>query len=91
MRYVLDGEAIIGLSSVSIGSEKYKTKLWHLRLGHMSVEGLMELKKQRVLGDEKITELDFYEDCVLGKTTRSSFKSSTHTTCGILDYINSYL
>ncbi|KAH9768873.1 Integrase catalytic domain-containing protein [Citrus sinensis] len=89
--YVLDGEAITGLSSVFIGSEKDKTKLWHLRLGHMSVKGLMELQKQGVLGDEKITELDFCEDCVLGKTTRSSFKSSTHTTCGILDYIHSDL
>ncbi|KAH9671238.1 Integrase catalytic domain-containing protein [Citrus sinensis] len=89
--YVLDGEAIIGLSSVSIGSDKDKTKLWHLRLGHMSIKGLMELQKQGVLGDEQITELDFCEDCVLGKTTRSSFKSSTHTTCGILDYIHSDL
>ena len=89
--YVLDGEAITGLSSVSIGSDKDKTKLWHLRLGHMSIKGLKELQKQGVLGDEKITELDFCKDCVLGKTTRSSFKSSTHTTCGILDYIHSYL
>ena len=89
--YVLDGEAIIGLSSVSIGSDKDKTKLWHLRLGHINVKGLMELQKQGVLGDEKITELDFCEDCVLGKTTKSNFKSSTHTTCGILDYIHSDL
>ena len=89
--YVLDGEAITGLFNVSIGFEKDKTKLWHLRLGHMSVKGLMELQKQGVLGDKKIKELDFCEDCVLGKTTRSSFKSSTHTTCGILDYIHSDL
>ena len=41
--YVLDGEVITGLSSVSIGFEKDKTKLWHLRLRHMSVKGLMEL------------------------------------------------
>ena len=41
--YVLDGEAITGLFNVSIGFEKDKTKLWHLRLRHMSVKGLMEL------------------------------------------------
>ena len=45
--HVLYGEAIIGLSSVSTGSEKDKTKLWHLRLGYMSVKGLMELQKQK--------------------------------------------
>lgn len=57
----------------------------------MNVKGLMELHKQGVLGDEKITELDFYENCVLGKTTNNNFKSSTHATCGILDYIRSDL
>ncbi|KAH9800560.1 hypothetical protein KPL71_000707 [Citrus sinensis] len=35
--YVLNGEAIIGVSRVSISSSCDNTLLWHLRLGHMSL------------------------------------------------------
>ncbi|KAH9762156.1 hypothetical protein KPL70_000706 [Citrus sinensis] len=37
--YVLNGEAIIGVSGVSISSSCDNTLLWHLRLGHMSLRG----------------------------------------------------
>ena len=89
--YVLDGEAITGFSGVSISSGNDKTLLWHLRLGHMSLKGLKELQKQEVLGAEQILELDFCEDCVLGKATRNNFNKSVHSTKGILEYIHSYL
>ena len=67
------------------------TRLWHLRLGHMSVKRLKELEKQGVLGNDKTEELDFREDCVFGKSTRNSFKHSTSKSIGILDYIHSDL
>ncbi|KAH9781301.1 hypothetical protein KPL71_008412 [Citrus sinensis] len=67
--YVLDGEAITGLSGVSISSSCGNTLLWHLRLGYMSLKGLKELHKQGVLGISQISELDFCEDCVLGGNT----------------------
>lgn len=86
--YVLDGEAITSLSSVSVGFGKDRTKLWHLRLRHMSVKDLMDLQKQWVLGDENISNLDFCEDCVFGKSTRNRFKISSDTTNGILEYIH---
>lgn len=74
-----------------VGTGGVNTRLWHLRLGHMSVKGLKELEKQGVLGKDKIDELDFCEDCVFGKSTRHSFKHLTSKSIGILDYIHSDL
>ncbi|KAH9650014.1 hypothetical protein KPL70_026198 [Citrus sinensis] len=89
--YVLDGEVVTGESSVSTKVNMDATRLWHLRLGHMSIKGLKELAKQGVLGSDKIEELVFCEDCVLGKSTRASFKRSQHKTMDILEYIHSNL
>lgn len=33
------------MEGMSIVSKKDRTKLWHLRLGHMSVKGIQELSK----------------------------------------------
>ena len=43
--YSMEGHIVIGL--VASVSEKvvYKTKLWYIRLGHMSEKGLIELQK----------------------------------------------
>ncbi|KAH9650187.1 hypothetical protein KPL70_026271 [Citrus sinensis] len=89
--YVLDGEVVTGESSVSVNANTDITRLWHLRLGHISLKGLKELEKQGVLGADKIEELDFCEDYVLGKSTRASFKKSVHKTKSILDYVHSDL
>ncbi|KAH9782190.1 Integrase catalytic domain-containing protein [Citrus sinensis] len=89
--YVLDGEVVTGESSVSVKANTDITRLWHLRLGHISLKGLKELEKQGVLGADKIEELDFCEGCVLGKSTRASFKKSVHKTKSILDYVHSDL
>ena len=80
-----------GESSVPVKTNADNTRLWHLRLGHISLNGLKELEKQGVLGADKIEELDFYEDCVLRKSTRTSFKKSVHKTKSILDYVHSDL
>ncbi|KAH9647652.1 hypothetical protein KPL70_025267 [Citrus sinensis] len=81
----------LGTTDVIVGTGGESTRLWHLRLGHMSVKGLKELEKQGVLGKDKIEELDFCEDCVFGKSTRHNFKHSTSKSIGILDYIHSDL
>ncbi|KAH9687674.1 hypothetical protein KPL70_014852 [Citrus sinensis] len=72
--YILDGEVISGVADVSIKHTEDKTRLWHLRLGHMSERGLKELAKQGLFGSDKIGNLEFCEDCVLGKSSRGSFK-----------------
>ncbi|KAH9717014.1 hypothetical protein KPL71_021670 [Citrus sinensis] len=47
-----------------------KTKLWHIRLGHISERGLKELDKQGLFGHDHISQLEFCERCVFGKATR---------------------
>lgn len=77
--------------SVSVSSSKDNTRLWHLRFGHMSIKRFKELQEQGVLGIKRIEKLDFCEDHALRKSTRNSFKKSSYTTKGILDYIHSNL
>lgn len=89
--YVFEGNTITGEVFMSSSFNFYKIKLWHLRLGHMSIKGLRELSKQGLLGNNRIEDLVFCEDCVLGKYTRTSFKSSIYTTKDIMEYIHSDL
>jgi 5'-3' exoribonuclease 2 len=67
------------------------TKLWHMRLGHMSEKGMHLLSKQGHLGKHGIGKLEFCKHCVFGKQKKVSFSTATHRTKGILDYIHSDL
>nr|GFA49972.1 hypothetical protein [Tanacetum cinerariifolium] len=53
--YTLQGETIIGSASVSCleKSNSDLTKLWHMRLGHMSEKGMVILSKQGLLDKHK--------------------------------------
>ncbi|GAA0159882.1 hypothetical protein LIER_16562 [Lithospermum erythrorhizon] len=64
------------------------TKLWHMRLGHMSERGMQILAKDNLLGRHEIKDLGFYEHCVFGKLHRSKFPKTTHRINGTLDYIH---
>ena len=68
---MLEGKALTGTVAVSKGADQ--TKLWHRRLGHMSLRGLQELCKQGMIDPKLITSIDFCESCVLGKTHRLKF------------------
>ncbi|KAG8503781.1 hypothetical protein CXB51_001898 [Gossypium anomalum] len=46
------------------------TKLWHIRLGHMSQNGMVELSKKGLLDGQGICKLNFCEHYVFGKTRR---------------------
>lgn len=67
------------------------TKLWHSRLGHVGQKGLDVLAKEGCIDKNTITDLDFCEDCVIGKAHRVSFGSAKHVTKAKLDYIHSDL
>ncbi|KAH9754460.1 hypothetical protein KPL71_015451 [Citrus sinensis] len=88
--YVLNGQTVIGEASVTESGED-KSKLWHLRLGHMSEKGLKELEKKGVFGKDQLNSLGFCEDCILGKASRIKFESAVHTTKEKLGYIHSDL
>ena len=89
--YVLQGTAITGDVSVSTSQNLNKILMWHMKLGHMSEKGMKILERQGVLGDDKLGPVEFCEVCVLGKSSRTSFKTTMHKTKGTLDYIHSDL
>jgi hypothetical protein len=62
--------------------------LWHMRLGHMGERGMLELHKRNLLKGVKTCKLDFCKLCILGKQNRVQFKTATHKTEGILDYVH---
>ena len=69
-------------------SETDNTVLWHMRLGHMSERGMVELHKRNLLKGIKTCKLDFCKYCVLEKQNMVQFKTAMHTTKGILDYVH---
>ncbi|MCQ7691360.1 DDE-type integrase/transposase/recombinase, partial [Salmonella enterica] len=92
--YILQGTTVTGSVAVSSSSlsDSDITKLWHMRLGHMSEKGLSILSKRGLLCGQSTGPLDFCEHCIFGKQKRVSFNSPTvHKTKGTLDYIHSDL
>ncbi|KAG8498791.1 hypothetical protein CXB51_005139 [Gossypium anomalum] len=67
------------------------TKIWHMRLGHMSENGMVGLSKRGLLDGQGICKLNFCEHCVFGKQKRVRFTRGIHNTKGTLEYIHSDL
>ncbi|KAE8681218.1 Indole-3-acetic acid inducible 11, putative isoform 1 [Hibiscus syriacus] len=86
--YRLLGSTVAG-GVHSVESCDDTTKLWHMRLAHLSERGMAELHKRNLLHGVKSCKLDFCKYCVLGKQTKVCFKTAKHTTQGILDYVHS--
>ncbi|KAG8500752.1 hypothetical protein CXB51_002776 [Gossypium anomalum] len=74
--YVLQGSTVTGDAAVASSSlsDDDITKLWHIRLGHMSENGMVELSKRGLLDGQGICKLNFCEHCVFGKQKRSAFE-----------------
>lgn len=91
--YVLQGTTVSGGAAVSTTSmsDSEVTKLWHMRLGHMSERGLTILSKRGLLCGQRTSNVDFCEHCIFGKHKRTSFGKGVHRTKGTLDYIHSDL
>ena len=87
--YVLIGSSYTPGIMASVSKDK--TKLCHMRLGHMSEKGLKELKKQGVIGFDQISSLEFCEKCVFGKATRQKFGTGKQETKHSMDCIHSDL
>lgn len=67
---MLQGTTIFGDVRVVEKQVQDKTLLWHFRLGHMSENGLKELEKHGALGGDKISAVEFCEECVLGRSSK---------------------
>jgi len=89
--YILEGSTIIAHASVASEDTLDITKLWHLRLGHVSERGLVELAKQGLLGNEKLNKLDFYDNCTLGKQHKVKFGVDVHKSSRPFEYVHSDL
>ena len=91
--YVMEGSTVLRDAAVAsfTPSNVVFTKIWHIRLGHMSQQGMNELSHKGMLRSQCTSKLDFCEHCVFGKQTRMRFSSRIHTTKSILDYIHSDL
>ncbi|XP_071704885.1 uncharacterized mitochondrial protein AtMg00300-like [Rutidosis leptorrhynchoides] len=90
--YLLKGNTVTGAAGVSSSDKDVDTtKLWHMRLGHMSERGMMELSKRGLLCGQNIGKLEFCEHCVFGKQSRIKFGTAVHRTKGTLDYIHTDL
>ncbi|GMI95059.1 hypothetical protein HRI_003175200 [Hibiscus trionum] len=85
--YKLLESTVVG-GAHSVESYDDNTKLWHMRLGHLSEHGMVELHKRNLLHGVKSCKLDFCEFCVLGKQTKVIFTTGKHKTEGILDYVH---
>ena len=88
--YFLEGSTVTGNVVVvkSTQSDENITKLWHMRLGHMSEQGMKELSKKGLLDGMNSSNLEFCEHCLYGKHVRFSFSVGQHKSTGILDYIH---
>ena len=90
MLYRLIGSTIVGRVAVTtpVESNTDNTKLWHMRLNHIGERGMLELHKRNLLKGVKKCKLDFYKYCVYGKQHKVSFKTGSHTSKYVLDYIH---
>ncbi|GAB2267161.1 hypothetical protein Dimus_037934 [Dionaea muscipula] len=71
-----------------ISEKNNNAELWHMRLAHMSQQGMTALGKQGILKLNAVPALDFCETCILGKQTRLSFHKGTHLANNCLDYVH---
>ncbi|KAG8488904.1 hypothetical protein CXB51_016855 [Gossypium anomalum] len=91
--YVLQGSTVTGDAAVASSSlsDDDIIKLWHMLLGHMSENSMVELSKRGLLDGQGICKLNFYKHCVFGKQKRVRFTRGIHNTKGMLEYIHSNL
>ncbi|KAJ9563977.1 LOW QUALITY PROTEIN: hypothetical protein OSB04_009137 [Centaurea solstitialis] len=89
--YFLEGSTIVGSAAPAhslVENESDLTRLWHMRLGHVSEKGMVILSKKGLLGGHKVADLAFCEHCIFGKQRRVSFSKAVHTTKSTLDYLH---
>ena len=85
--YKLTGSLTIGDTSAATEKED-TTRLWYMRLEHMSERDLQVLHKRSVLPGIKYCKLDLCKFCIMDKQHKVAFSTSQHKTKGLLDLIH---
>lgn len=90
--YFLQGSTITGSATIaSSTSDSDNTKLWHMRLGHMSERGMMILSKRGLLYSQSTGKLDILRGLCVWQAKETQFSTIIYNMKGILDYIHLYL
>ena len=76
------------IGDVSVATEKGTTRLWHMRLRHMSERGLQTLHNKGALPDIKYCKLDLYKFCIIRRQRKVGFSTSQYKVKGLLDLIH---
>ena len=64
------------------------SRLSHMRLRHISENGMAELSRKGLLNGQSISKLKFCEHCVFGKYRRVKFTKGIHNTKKTLNYMH---
>lgn len=87
--YVLQGSIVTSSAAVaSVVKDVDFTKLWHMKLAHMSEREMQILSKKNLMGGQKTKILELCERCVFEKLHRNKFPKAVHRTKSTLDYIH---
>ena len=89
--YKLVGRTQINGTELVYEEESGSTQLWHQCLGHMSEKGIQVLMNRKLLPNLKTRNLMFCKHYIFGKQCRQKFKTGSHVSKGVLDYIHSGL
>ena len=65
--YIFNGRTVIGSVSNVQKQCISKTRMWHMRLGHISERGLQELSKKNLLAGDKLEPLGFVNNVLMEK------------------------
>ena len=86
MLYVMQVATITGDVAVTSRSLSLDDimKLWHIRLRHMSDNGMPNLSRRGLLDEKKTNKLEFCESCIFGKQKRVRFSFGIHKSKGYL-------
>ena len=87
--FMLKGETLQEADACVTSNGEESTMMWHLKLGHMSGQGLKILFEQKLLPGLKSVSLPFCEHCITSKQHRLKFSRSIARSKYIPDLIHS--
>ena len=85
--YKVIGSVVIGNASVATEKED-TTRLWLMRLRHMSERGLQALHNKGGLSGIKHCKLNLRKFCITSGQSRIAFTISVHKSKGLLDLVH---